>query len=221
MYHHLKQYLKLQWSAKLLIYTVLRMFFGALLIFEFLNLMGVLTFTLDFTWRGLFITALITFLILEAIAYKYYREKKYMLHWMVWVVLAISLSLDASADIFHLYGRYQWWDKAVHCFNSAAICFGIFIVVGAFWIDTFNFRLLTRRQQLRLSLLLAGTITMTLSALYEIEEYTEDILYHTNRLGPGTDTADDLLFNALGAAAMIIVLWITMSYTRKKPAILT
>jgi len=212
----LKTYWQLQFTRQAIGQNIFRLFFLGLLIFELLNIFQLLHDTLDFTWRGLFITALFALIVLEGIAYFYFLRKNYLLHWLIWLLLAIALSLDASADMFHLYGRFDWWDELIHCFNSAAICFGIFVVVSAFWLDQFRFKLLSRHERRHLALYIAAVTTMTLSALYEIEEYSEDLLYKTHRLGLGTDTADDLLFNALGVLFMIVVLSILLAWHRRK-----
>jgi uncharacterized membrane protein YjdF len=70
--------------------------------------------------------------------------------------------------------------------------------------------------RLKLSLLLAAASTLSLSAIYEIEEYTEDLIFHTHRLGPGADTANDLLFNLLGITATVIFVIIYYLVTHKR-----
>ena len=71
----------------------------------------------------------------------------------------------------------------------------------------------------KLSLFLAATSTISLSALYEVEEYVEDIFFKTNRLGPGVDTASDLLFNILGVASIVIFITIYYLITHKRRVI--
>ncbi len=206
--HECKPVLKVRNFGRLLLF--------GLLIFNFLNLIRVLEFTLQFTWRGLFITALATCLILEGAAYAYYRTKGHVLHGSVWLIVMFALGLDATADIFHFYQRFGWWDQAVHTLNSSLICFALFIAVSAFWINRPSFDLLRKPARLHLGLFIAAMTTMTLSALYEIEEYTEDMIFGTQRLGPGTDTANDLLCNAGGILIAVITLWFIMTRKRAK-----
>jgi hypothetical protein len=52
--------------------------------------------------------------------------------------------------------------------------------------------------------------------LYEIEEYSEDLIYGTQRSGLGTDTANDLMFNTLGVLCMCLALWVILSRARRK-----
>lgn len=193
---------------KLIIINFARVLFAGLFVFELLNYLKILSFNLEYTWLGLVITSSAAFIILEITARKYKKIKGHYLHWSVWLIVVFGLGLDAAGDFFHLYGQYYWWDRVVHFFVSAAACFTIFTVISAFWIDKFKFCLLFKSGKMHLASFLALTTTISLSAIYEIEEYTEDLIFHTNRLGPGTDTADDLLLNVLGALSAIIFLQI-------------
>lgn len=201
---------------KLIVINFARLFFAGLIIFELLNYLKILQFSLEYTWLGLVVTAVVSLIILEVTARYYRRKKGHRPHWLVWLIAAAGLSLDAAGDFFHLYGKYDWWDRFVHLFNSAVVCFALFIVFNAFWIGQFKFSLLFKEGKMKLSLFLAAASTLSLSALYEIEEYTEDIIFHTKRLGPGADTADDLFFNFTGA--LLVVFFITVYYfaTRKR-----
>ncbi len=92
-------------------------------------------------------------------------------------------------------------------------------MINAFWVDRFSYALLFREGRLKLALFLAATSTITMSALYEVEEYTEDLLFHTNRLGPGTDTADDLFMNSLGVLTTVSIIMIHYLMTHKRKVI--
>ncbi len=199
-----------QQNHELIVINFARLLFAGLIIFELLNYLKVLQFNTQFTWLGLVITSCACLILLEITAYKYKKIKGHYLHWSIWLIVAAGLSLDAFGDFFHLYGRYSWWDQFAHSFISAVICFTLFIVISAFWIDKFKFSLLMKTGRLKLSLLLAATSAMSLSALYEIEEYVEDVIFHTNRLGPGTDTANDLVCNLTGI--LITVAFVTIYY---------
>jgi len=203
-------------SSNLVVINFIRVFFVGLFIFELLNFLKILQFNLEYTWLGLVITSAVSFAILEITAYKYKKIKGYQLHWLMWLIVVAGLSLDAAGDFFHLYGKFMWWDQLVHFFVSAVVCFTLFIVINAFWIDKFKFSLLFSAGRLKLSLFLAATTTLSLSALYEIEEYSEDVLLQTNRLGPGADTANDLFFNLTGVLATGLFILICYSLTRKR-----
>ncbi|MBI2459075.1 MAG: hypothetical protein HYV53_00805 [Parcubacteria group bacterium] len=193
-----------------------RTLFAGLFIFELLNYLKILEFSLEYTWLGLIITSAASFTILEITAYKYKKVKNHYLHWSMWLIITAGLSLDAAGDFFHLYGKYYWWDQFVHTFINAVVCFTLFIVINAFWIDKFKFSLLFDAGRLKLSLFLASTATLSLSAIYEIEEYVEDILFQTNRLGPGTDTANDLFFNLTGVLIAVFFILIYHGLTNKR-----
>ena len=196
--------------------NITRLLFAALILFELLNLLSLLKFSLDFTWLGLLITAAVSWAAIEIVAKKYQQKKQHPLHWSIWTIVLIGLTLDAFGDFFHWYSQFNWWDQIVHFSVSAVICFTLFIIITAFWIDNFKFSLLFKSSRMKLSLFLAATTTLSLGALYEIEEYLEDIFFHTNRLGPGVDTANDLFLNFLGMAAVIIGLTIYYLITHKR-----
>ena len=203
-------------GQELIIINLARLLFAVLIIFELLNYLKILQFSLEYTWLGLVLTSSFCFILLEAIAYKYKQKKGHYLHWSIWLIIAAGLSLDAFGDFFHFYGKYNWWDQFVHLFISAVVCFTLFIIVSAFWIDRFRFSLLLKTGRLKLSLLLAVTSAMSLSALYEIEEYLEDVIFKTNRLGPGADTANDLVFNLIGVLTAVILITIYYLATHKR-----
>ncbi|MEA3464116.1 MAG: hypothetical protein U9R14_03515 [Patescibacteria group bacterium] len=203
-------------NHELIVINFARLLFAGLIVFELLNYLKILQFNTQFTWLGIVITSCACLILLEITAYKYKQKKGNYLHWSIWLIVAAGLSLDAFGDFFHLYSRYNWWDQFAHLFISAVVCFTLFIVISAFWIDKFKFSLLMKTGRLKLSLFLAATSAMSLSALYEIEEYLEDIVFHTNRLGPGVDTANDLFCNLTGV--LIAVGFVTVYYliTKKR-----
>lgn len=196
-----------------------RFLFACLIIFELLNVLKIIQLNTQFTWLGLLITACFSWGLIEYIAYKYQETKGHRLHWIIWYITVFSLGLDAAGDFFFLYGRLSWWDQVVHICNPAVMAFTLFTIINAFWIDKVRFALLFKTGRLKLSMLLAGTSSMSLGALYEIEEYTEDLLFHTNRLGPGTDTANDLLCNFTGIMIVMAILAIYYMITHKREVI--
>ena len=206
-------------ANKLAIINFARFLFGGLIVFEILNYLKILQFNTQYTWLGLVITSIFTLAVLEITAYKYKQKKGHYLHWSVWIIITIALSLDAAGDFFHLYGRYDWWDQVVHYFNSAIICFTLFAVINAFWIDKFKFSLLLKKGRLKLALFLSATSTVSLGALYEMEEYLEDVFFHTNRSGLGTDTANDITMNILGVLTVVVIIIIHYLITHKRKII--
>lgn len=200
----------------LIIINFSRAFFIGIIIFEILNFLKVLQFNTQFTWLGLVITSIFALCLLEFIAFKYKQKKGHYLHWSIWLIIASSISLDAFGDFFFLYERIDWWDQTVHYFVSAVMAFTLFVVISAFWIDKFKYSLLFKTGRLKLSLFLAATSTVSLGALYEVEEYVEDLLFKTNRLGPGVDTANDLFLNILGVVTTVIFITIYYLITHQR-----
>lgn len=111
-------------------------------------------------------------------------------------------------------------DQLLHFFSSGLVCFIIFVVISAFWLDTFRFKFMHRLDRLRLAIFIAAVSAISLGAIYEVEEYTEDLVYGTQRSGLGTDTANDLSLNFLGIVLMSLLLWFILSRQRKKSKIL-
>lgn len=212
-----KAYLTDQFSASNRAHNLVRLLIISLLIFELLNIVGLLHFSPQFTWRGLMSTSLIAFLILEVIAYVYYKQKKKAaLPGSLWIFTFLVIFFDFTADIFHLYDRFTWWDQILHITSSALICFIMFIIFSAFWFDKFEYKLMPRIERLHVTLYLAATATLSLGFLYEVEEYSEDLIYGTQRSGLGTDTANDLLCNFIGITIMTLALWIILRRLKKR-----
>ena len=203
----------------LIVINFARLLFVGLIVFEILNFLKILQFNTQFTWLGLVITSIFTLTLLEITAYKYKQKKGHYLHWSIWIIITTALGLDAAGDFFHLYGKISWWDQAVHYSVSAIMVFTLFAIINAFWIDKFKYSLLLKEGKLKLSLFLAATSAISLGALYEVEEYLEDIFFHTNRLGPGTDTANDITLNILGAITTVVIVSVYYLITRKRKII--
>jgi hypothetical protein len=193
-----------------------RTLFAILIIFELLNVLKILQLNTQFTWVGLLITSIFCFVFVEAVAYKYKKQKNNYLHWSVWFLVVFGLSLDAFGDFFYLYSKLSWWDQFAHFFASGVVNFTVFVVISAFFVEGFRYNLLMKTGRFNLALLISSTSAMSLSALYEIEEYAEDLFFHTNRLGPGTDTANDLLFNFSGVVVSVVIIKIIYHLTKKE-----
>jgi len=203
----------------LIVINFARLLFVGLIVFEILNFLKILQFNTQFTWLGLVITSVFILLLLEITAYKYRQKKGHYLHWSIWIIVTTALSLDAAGDFFHLYGNISWWDQVVHYLVSVIMAFTLFAVINAFWIDKFKYSLLLKEGRLKLALFLSATSTISLGALYEVEEYLEDVFFHTNRLGPGTDTANDITLNILGAITTVIIVYVYYLITHKRKII--
>ncbi len=203
----------------LIVINFARLLFIGLIIFETLNFLKILQFNTQFTWLGLVITSVFALILLEFTAYKYRQKKGHYLHWSIWIITTLALGLDAFGDFFYLYEKIIWWDQVVHFSVGAITAFTLFTVINAFWIDKFKYSLLLKEGRLKLALFLATASTIGLGALYEVEEYLEDVFFHTNRLGPGTDTANDLALNILGAITTVIIVSVYYLVTKKRKII--
>jgi hypothetical protein len=166
----------------------------ALIVFELLNLFGMLDFTLDFSWLGLIVTSAVSLIILEAI-YRGFRKNGAALPAFPYVLAAGGLWFDALGDIAHLYGKYAWYDQAAHILGGAILM-------------SISIAILSRvRERNGTSIALMLAICLAFTALfgnfYEFEEYLEDALYHKRqvRLGDGPDTVNDLMLNLFGGAS--------------------
>ena len=203
----------------LIVINFARLLFSGLVLFEILNFLKILQFNTQFTWLGLVITSIFVFTLLEITAHKYKQKKGHYLHYSIWIIVTTALSLDAAGDFFHLYGNISWWDQVVHYSVSSIMAFTLFAVINAFWIDKFKYSLLFKEGRLKLALFLAATSSISLGAIYEMEEYLEDVLFHTNRLGPGADTANDLTMNVAGVLTMVTIISIHYIITRRRKII--
>ncbi|MCU0679107.1 MAG: hypothetical protein MUC28_01505 [Planctomycetes bacterium] len=206
-------------KATLAVINFARALFVGLIIFEILNFLKILELNTQFTWLGLVLTSIFVLTLLEITAHKYKKKKGHYLHWTIWVIAVTALSLDAAGDFLHLYGKIGWWDQVVHYSVNAIVAFTLFAVINAFWIDKFRYSLLLKEGRLKLALFLAATSTVSLGALYEVEEYLEDVFFDTNRLGPGADTANDLAMNILGALTTVAIVTIYYLITHKRKII--
>lgn len=172
-----------------------RIAIASLILFEFLNLAGILNFTLDFSWLGLLVTSVGTLLVLELLYYAFSPSP------LAYLLVATGLWLDALGDVAHFYGNLDWYDQFMHVLGGGivmAVTLAIFSKLGE-----------TKHLPVILILLLGLGLVALFGDLYEIEEYLEDRFYHERqvRLGTGPDTADDLMWNFLGGAAMGM-LWV-------------
>lgn len=178
-----------------------RILFTALLLFELLNGFGVLHVPLDFSWFGLIVTGAVAWGMVEVLFGS--GERKDHLATALMVAFG-GVLLDAAGDVFHLYARINWYDRALHLLSGVASAYLVYLLIR-------------KKAFLKGVLLWVMTIGAAnlLGSLYEIEEWLEDAFVHGRvlRLGDGPDTADDLLMNILGA---VILMGIITIYEKRK-----
>ncbi len=172
--------------------------FGGLFLFELLNAAGVLRFRVDFTWLGRVVSTLFVFFVVFGFDRVFHRIAKRPMHWVVWLSATLLILVDFIGDFFQLYSRWVWYDQGAHFLSGPLIVLALYFVIDdlAHSLGWHYPHWLSYGMSLCLNVLFA--------VLYEIEEYTEDFFYGTNRLGDGPDTANDLLLNLVGGVLVIL-----------------
>ena len=179
--------------------NLMRLGYGGWIIFDLLNWVGVLNFTLDFSWLGLVITSGFVWGVIEFTSAKLKKSTGQTLPWIVYFGGLFSVSMDALGDIAHWYSAYEWYDQMTHALGGGMAALIAFFV---FW-------RLNQAGNIRVGEKLLGfmafTTTAFLGVLYELEEYIEDVFTGGNRLGTGVDTANDMMWNTIGALVVVII----------------
>ena len=183
-----------------------RSILAVLIIFEFLNLIKILHFTLDFTWFGLMITSGLALIVIETISYYTNKNTREPILGIVYFMASISVLFDALSDIFHFYSSFYYTDNILHFLGGGCVALCIYSVIKAY-LDAEKNKL-GNFSQVFFSVCTASF----LGTLYEIEEYSESYFFGFNRLGDGFDTANDLLMNNLGA--LFFTLFIFYAFPR-------
>lgn len=182
----------------------------ALLVFEFLNLIKIFHFTLDFTWLGLMLTSALTLIIIEIISYCSNKNTSEPLLGIVYFMASVSVFLDAMSDIFHFYSRFWFTDNILHFLGGGCMALVFFSVIKAY-INAGKIKLGSFSH-----IFFSICIASFMGTIYEIEEYSESYFFHTDRLGDGFDTANDLFMNNLGAIIFCVIVYFYIS-RRKIP----
>ncbi len=175
---------------------------AAITLFELLNIANIFTVPLDFTWAGLFITLMASWLLLELGLWYAKKQRVDNTFGIVYVVVITALLIDMCGDIFHLYSSIEWYDQMAHTVGGVAVATGVAILFS--------------KMRLRFFSLTIIAFTALGGALYEIEEYLEDFFRGSNRLGDGPDTANDLMLTITGGIIVTVMLWIYQSQKKCK-----
>lgn len=194
---------------KILIW-IARIGFLGWIIFELLNWIGVLDFTLDFTWVGLAITAVGVWIAIELISHHIKKATGSGLPWFVYVLSLFGTSWDALGDVVHWYTKFSWYDQAAHFIGGSALGIISFITLWKLY----------QAKKIILPRWLLNTLALTIAnmvgVLYEIEEYTEDAINSSGRLGTGVDTVNDMLLNLVGALFLIFIADMYVHHLQRK-----
>ncbi|MBI2426957.1 MAG: hypothetical protein HYV34_03845 [Candidatus Kerfeldbacteria bacterium] len=175
---------------------IARLFLGGLLALEILAWIGVLSIDLDFTWLGLIVTLVIAWGFVETLLF--FIHRKIADEWSGWLLLfvAFPLSIDAIGDMTNLYSRFLRYDEVAHFAGGFASMAVLSYMVWAY------FRIHRIRLPKKVLFLYSLGLASIAGILYESEEFFEDVLFGSNRLGDGYDTVIDLLLNLTGGVVM-------------------
>jgi len=181
---------------------IARIVFAIVILFELLNGFGVLHVPLDFSWFGLIITSGVAWIAIELLFGRLGDGRKLRI---AMLLSLMAVLLDAAGDVFRLYSRVIWYDKALHIIGGAVVAYLVYLLVE---------RAIGALRPSTQMLFMVGVANL-LGAAYEIEEWLEDVWVHGKmlRLGDGPDTADDLLMNIVGA---VMVAGIIVVYESRK-----
>lgn len=120
-------------------------------------------------------------------------------HWMVLLIIAASVWLDAIGNFQHFYARLWWWDRLTHAVGGLAVTVGLYVVTVALW------QAGRIRVSWRVLNLYAFSLAQVLGALYEVSEWIGDELFATARVQGPFDAPRDLFFNMLGGAIVVVL----------------
>jgi len=183
-------------------YWPVRVGFGVLLLVEILGVLNIIPIEPEFTWKGMIIQNVVIWTSLEAVRVLIKRHKLDMSAGPSAQIITVQLIVDAIGDMGHLYARFNWYDQIMHFTGGMAAALMTTALIQA----------IHKRHKHRLfplaEVYISGfALSMVGQVLYELEEYIEDVLTGSNRLGDGFDTANDLMLGMFGAllAALIVV----------------
>ncbi len=190
-----------------------RALLAGLFIFEFLNWIGVLNFSLEFTWLGLMLTSGAVWLACELIVKSFsHDELPAKSQGLAFVGAAIPIYADALADINRWYGGIHYYDKYMHFLGGAAAAGLVIFVMYAYAKKKRPTFIVSNNWVAWISFL----TTVALGVLYEFEEYLEDYFTGSHRSGGSWDSVGDLIFDTLGAVLVIGTVLIVWKLRKKK-----
>lgn len=167
---------------------------GILFTFELLTLAQIFPFQPYYTALGLTITSATAFFVLEFVYRKMHLStRKGLLLSSGHLAIVAALYIDAIGDYAFLYQKWTYYDTILHLSISFA---------GAWYLwNVYKPSGMSVKQHLWNIV----TTVVTFGVLYELEEYVEDVITGSNRLGDGFDTANDLLMDVLGACVFVVI----------------
>ncbi|MCW1930013.1 MAG: hypothetical protein KIH62_001710 [Candidatus Kerfeldbacteria bacterium] len=174
-----------------------RTLFGALLLFEICVGLKLFPIQPTFTVIGLIITLVAVWIAVEYTE-KLMRRSSVHDHHSITMAILIPLTvyIDAIGDFCHLYTILPNYDAYLHFFIPSVVTIWIWHVLRALYPTLSN----------RFYSFMAVAIMLAAGALYEIEEYLEDVYTGSHRFGDAMDTGNDLTMDLLGPIIAIICL---------------
>ncbi len=158
-----------------------------LMIIEFASLNDYIGPDPTFTALGLLIQSFVFYCFFEVINYFIKKYGKTPPWWVASSMVGL-LGIDAIGDYLYWYDTFIYFDAILHFLVPMAGTLGIWAIRHAFQLPT-NYKTI---------LFSIVPCIMTLATMYEIEEYLEDVITGSHRLGDGFDTANDLLMALVG-----------------------
>lgn len=173
--------------------------FVMLFIFELLNYIGILPFTVTYTWLGRWVSTVFVFCVLFFLDYVFKKYAEAELPGIIWFSGLLIIMIDFFGDVLQLYTRWEYYDSIAHFLNGPLVT-GPLIIFFSRVGSALHWRI-----PHFLVYFLAFSTNVILAVLYEIEEYAEDLFSLSNRLGDGMDTGNDLLMAVWGSCLTIVI----------------
>ena len=161
------------------------------------------------SWHGAFVSFIgaLAFVLIWVIKKRFLLELSAPLEIYYGFLIFSSLFLG---ELYDFYYRFQWWDDMLH------LCSGIFFAVIGYSIITVQTSGLTQR----LNAVFAFSFSLACSVMWEILEFSIDVLFQTNMQkfmgleGQAAlmDTMVDLIVNAFGAGLFLLLLYLNGRY---------
>ena len=170
-----------------------RITLGALVLLETLGGLRLIPIQTEFTWKGLIMQSVAALIVFELLDLFVQKKRLNISVGILSSFLTLQIVVDAFGDMFHFYGRYLGYDQLLHLTGGFVVSLITTSVILA--LQRKRRRRIFRQEVAMFGLSAAGLA----SILYEAEEYLEDLLTGSRRLGDGFDTADDLILGVLGA----------------------
>ena len=169
-----------------------------LILFELLNAAKILDYTADYGWPTLIFINLEIIAGGKIISFLFKRKDCLLKLGPAFFAAAMLVYADSFGNILRLYPKILWYDRFSHFLGGIAAALFFFSIAQA----------LNRCGKIKANALwlFALTFSFSLSAavFYELAEYIQDMIYASQRIGPGTDTVDDLFMHFLGTAIITI-----------------